>query len=213
MEVLQEKTRAIVKKRKRNYFDFILQRFTGGEPKDFYKNVNCLLGETTKRWSPKELHPECDEDEVAERLAAFFNDISAQYTPLDPTDLPACHGSREKITITEQDVAEKMKKSKKKQSQVPGDINCRLYDIYPDLLAVPVTDIYRTIIDQMSWPDLWKRKYVTVIPKKPSPQEASECRNISCTNYLSKLFESFVLEWARTEVVPKLNQYLSLIHI
>ena len=58
-----------------------------------------------------------------------------------------------------------------------------------------------------TWPRLWKVEHVTVIPKVQDPQSPSECRNISCTNFLSKLFESFVLEWSRTEVKPKLNQY------
>ena len=32
-------------------------------------------------------------------------------------------------------------------------------------------------------------------------------QNISCTNLLSKVYESFVLEWSRDEVVPKTNQF------
>ena len=48
---------------------------------------------------------------------------------------------------------------------------------------------------------------MTIIPKITNPQHPSECRNISCTNYLSKLYESFVLEWCRQEVKPKNNQY------
>ena len=29
----------------------------------------------------------------------------------------------------------------------------------------------------------------------------------SCTNFLSKVFERFVLRWAKAEVMPKTNQY------
>ena len=57
------------------------------------------------------------------------------------------------------------------------------------------------------WPTKWKTEYVTVIPKNNDPQEPSECRNISCTNFLSKLYESFLLTWSREEVSPKLNQF------
>lgn len=63
------------------------------------------------------------------------------------------------------------------------------------------------ITRKSQWPAAWKMEYVTVIPKIPNPQQPSECRNISCTNYLSKLYESFVLEWRREEVRPKANQY------
>ena len=46
-----------------------------------------------------------------------------------------------------------------------------------------------------------------MIPKCFSPDGPAECRNISCTNFLSKVFEGFVLEWARKEVRPKDNQF------
>ena len=160
-----------------------------------------------KRWTPKEMYPDTPEDEIAERLAAFFNNISGQYSPLNTNNLPPNARNRTALNISVSDVVEKMRKQKKKPSSLPGDINCGLYDLYPEQLAIPVTNIYQSIIRHGSWPHLWKREYVTVIPKLPSPQEPSDCRNISCTNFLSKLFESFVLEWARQEAVPKLNQY------
>lgn len=52
-----------------------------------------------------------------------------------------------------------------------------------------------------------EKENVTVILKGKSPQQPSECRNISCTNLLSKIYEGFLLDWSREEVTPKLNQY------
>ena len=72
---------------------------------------------------------------------------------------------------------------------------------------MPVTKIFNTIIKTSRWPKLWKTEYVTITPKNKSPESPAECRNISCTNFLSKIFESFVLQWSREQVVPKLNQY------
>ena len=46
-----------------------------------------------------------------------------------------------------------------------------------------------------------------IIPKGNDLQDPSQCHNISCTNFLSKILEGFVPSWAREEVVPKLNQY------
>ena len=86
-----------------------------------------------------------------------------------------------------------------------------------------MTDIFNKITSSFDWAELWKCEYVTVIPKGRSPSEVSQCRNILCTNFLLKIYESFVLAWAREEVQPKSNQYggergcssahLSLIHI
>ena len=90
---------------------------------------------------------------------------------------------------------------------VPGDIPPALFKLYPHLLAGPVTAIFNRITRSGSWPKSWKTEYVTIIPKTKDPQEPSDCRNISCMNYLSKLYESFVLEWSREQVRPGLNQY------
>ena len=70
-----------------------------------------------------------------------------------------------------------------------------------------MTYLYNRITQTLQWPTDWKIEYVTVIPKSNDPQEPAECRNISCTNFLSKVYESFVLEWSRETVKPKLNQY------
>ena len=123
-------------------------------------------------------------------------------------DLPLHEvGQREDFRISEEEVVNRLRKAKKKPSAVPGDINPRLYDLYPEKMASPITHIFNAIICQSSWPECWKTEHITVIPKISDPQDQADCRNIACTNFLSKLFESFVLKWAREEIKPKSNQY------
>lgn len=109
--------------------------------------------------------------------------------------------------LSEELVAEKLSKSKKPSSLVPGDIAPRLFNLFPTLLAKPVAAIFNRITQTRIWPKAWRIEYVTVIPKGKDSQEPNECRNISCTNFLSKVYESFLLGWCREEVVPKLNHY------
>ena len=81
-------------------------------------------------------------------------------------------------------------------------------NLYADILARPITKIFNMITTTKGWPAHWKVEHVTIIPKRKDPQTPSECRNISCTNFFPKLYESFVLlEWSRQEVVPKRSQY------
>ena len=91
---------------------------------------------------------------------------------------------------------ERLKKAKKPSSMVPGDIPPALYNHYPSQLAIPLTAIFNRITLDHAWPELWKREYVTVIPKGRNPSDPSQCRNISCTNFASKVYESFVLSWS-----------------
>ena len=61
--------------------------------------------------------------------------------------------------------------------------------------------------DHETWPTVWKRETVSVIPKNLSPAGLSEMRNISCTPVLSKVMEFFLLERLRSEVKVKPNQF------
>ena len=118
------------------------------------------------------------------------------------SDIPTTF-SRPLPTLTCAQVSERLKEAKKPNFIVPGDVSPSLYNRYNDILAV-----YNKITETKRWPEIWKLEHVTVIPKGPDPQEPAKCRNISCTNFLSKVYESFVLQWSREEVTPKLNQYM-----
>ena len=72
---------------------------------------------------------------------------------------------------------------------------------------MPIVNIFNCITSTHEWPKDWNIEYVTVIPKVPIPESPGDCRNISCTNFLSKLYESFVLKWSRKLVNAKRNRY------
>ena len=131
---------------------------------------------------------------------------SSEYDPIEPCDVPTSY-QREIPSLTVEQVAETLKKAKKSMSMVPGDINPMLYNQYSNRLATPITHIYNVITKKKDWPHAWKVENVTIIPKSNAASTPSECRNISCTNLLSKVYESFVLTWDREEVIPKSNQY------
>ena len=78
---------------------------------------------------------------------------------------------------------------------------------FADFLAIPLCDIYNTIVITKVWPKDWKEEYVTVIPKKTVPSSVDHLRNISCTKLASKIFESYVLEWLLKQVKLKWNQF------
>ena len=90
---------------------------------------------------------------------------------------------------------------------VQGDIFPRLISPCAESLAVPLADIYGCILETYVWPIAWKREYVTTIPKKKLPTDLSDLRNISCTLFVSTLFEGHVLKCALKEVSLKNNQF------
>ena len=101
----------------------------------------------------------------------------------------------------------RLKRIKKPRSKIRGDIFPSLVTEFSDILAEPLTDIYNQISTTLQWPAVWKIELVTVIPKCPDPKEFDSLRNISCTLLVSKVYESFLLLWAREEVSPRRNQF------
>ena len=90
---------------------------------------------------------------------------------------------------------------------VEGDVFPTLVTRYADFFAIPLTSIFNYITATGIWSLAWKKEHVTVIPKTTSPADFSGLRNISCTLLSSKIYESYVLNWAMEEVSLKRNQY------
>jgi hypothetical protein len=104
-------------------------------------------------------------------------------------------------------VAARLKNFKKPSSMVPTDIFPALVTKFCDFLALPLTDVYNSIISTGVWPVAWKNEFVTDIPKKKLPENMNDLRNILCTALVSKVFESYLLDWLKSEVKLKRNQF------
>ena len=204
---LKKRTRAAVKHRKAEHNKKKKEKMLGCESKTFHKCVRAVVSDDKpKTWSPRQLFPDLDARGVAEKCAEFFNGISSEYDPLDINQIPRSHDTEELI-ITPKMVQDEIEKGAKPKSRVPGDVFINVITQNAAVLSKPIAEIYNTIIKTGEWPSQWLTEYVTVIPKGNQPEEPAQCRNISCTNFLSKLLERLVLAYARGQVVPKDNQF------
>ena len=74
-------------------------------------------------------------------------------------------------------------------------------------MIVPITRIFNSVFRSGEWPTRWKEETTVIIPKVPNPESLSDCRNISCTAFLSKVLESVLLEDLRKEIPLNPIQY------
>lgn len=63
------------------------------------------------------------------------------------------------------DVSSRLKECKKPRYAVHCDIPPSLVAENADFLAIPLTQIYNSILDKNDWPENWKRESVSIIPK------------------------------------------------
>ena len=197
-----------LEKRKVKYLAKQRDRLLGPEAtRNFFNNVRAFQSvEKPKDFDVRELRPGATDEAVAEEVADYFNQISSEFDPLDPFQIPTTYG-RDLPILSVETVKNRLLTFKKPSSKVDGDI-------FPDLikpcaasLAIPLSDIFNTITSTKVWPIKWKKEVVTVIPKKGIPKDFSDLRNISCTQLFSKVYESYVLGWAKEEITLKSNQY------
>ena len=56
-----------------------------------------------------------------------------------------------------------------------------------------------------TWPEQWKKEYVTPIGKVPQPETEDDLRPISLTNFFSKVAEHFVVGWLLNYIGDKID--------
>ena len=139
-------------------------------------------------------------------IAQHFNAISSEIRALSPEDVPVSV-NLDLGLLSPEAVAKRMREMKKPKSKVRGDIFPALINRASAMLAPTLSKIYNTITSTGDWLLLWKTEYVTPIPKKPVPVGLNDLQNISCTQFFSKTYESFVLEWLDLQVKLRSNQF------
>ena len=152
-------------------------------------------------------------DESIECIARHFASISQEFPPLTVSQLP--EKVQAKITeplslkdlpsISDYAAYEKIKRSKKTLSSVPGDLPRRIVQEFAPELAAPAAKIFRNIVKTGHWPKPWRVEYGTPIQKVNNPFDEDDLRIISLTSHLSKVFEQFVMGWLLEYVGDQLD--------
>ena len=195
----RDKCEELIREAKKRYFDKVKRRVKeAGNTKCYYQAVNLMnCQDVPTRWLIQNMFPHLTDQEIAEKAAAFFNEISQEFQSLErPIPDNLVYNGPEMYQISA-----KLKAMKKPKSTVHGDIDPRLVTAHADLLAIPLHIIFVQVYTQLEWPLLWSTETVTLIPKVAVPGSLSQLRNLSCTPLFSKCLESFILDELKKNVV------------
>ena len=150
-------------------------------------------------------------NESIERIAQHFAQISQELPPLDLNSLPEDLKNKLDVNdseipnISDFDVYQKIRKSKKPYSCVPGDLPRKLISEFAPEIAKPAAIILRNLVKTGEWPKQWRVEYGTPIQKQDNPVNEDHLRIISLTNFLSKVCEQFVIDWLMVHIEDKLD--------
>jgi hypothetical protein len=176
-------------------------------PSKFYQM--CKKIGTGDQMNGKELDIEClsglNDQECAEAVGQGFASVSSQYEPLDRSKLPAYLPSLPPPQVEEYMVYRKLCKVKSTKSTLPIDLPNKLRKEVAVELAKPLTSIINACLAQGRWPVLWKREWVSPVPKIPEPQILKDVRKVACTSDFNKVLKSFTNDWILEDIAGKLD--------
>ena len=107
--------------------------------------------------------------------------------------------------LMDYDVYQKIKRTKKPKSNVPGDLPVKLVKEFSPELAAPASMIFQNITQTGHWPKPWRLEYGTPLRKEQNPETEDQLRIISLTNFLSKVYEQYVIQWLMQYIGDKLD--------
>ena len=209
---VKKRTEELIRERKQGYLEYQVKKSVekGGLGNRFAALTKPLQSvDKVPNFDVKSVcHPGSSDLEAANECADYFSAISDEFEPLDLGALPVTY-SLPLPHIDQREVADRLRVMRKPRSMVPGDIFPQLVTNYAVVLSFPLADIYNAVTREYHSPLVWRREFVTIIPKGLNPEDLGQCRNISCTNLFSKVLESFMLDWSWSQISENLqkNQY------
>ena len=112
---------------------------------------NFASFEKPTKFDVRSLLPGCTNQEVAGKLAVYFNQVSGEFEPLLPSQIP-CTKPGNIPCLCKFEVAKRIKSFRKPKSMVPGDVFPSLVTKFADFLALPLTNIFNEISSTYVWP-------------------------------------------------------------
>ena len=207
------KMRRKFKKAKRTstsqYFDKFIHNLKTANTKKWFQQMKHFGG--LNKINSGKLHIESlknlTDQECAEKVAQHFASVSQEYEPVDRQKLPCFLPAEKPPQVNIFQVLEKIKQVKKTRSTLPVDLPDILRNECAIDLAEPMTDIVNSCLTQGTFPEFWRREWVTPVPKIAEPENMSDLRKIASTSDYSKIFEKFLMEWVIEDMGDRLGFY------
>ena len=148
------------------------------------------------------MNEEKSDQQLTDEIADYFSNISAHFPPInfELIDCPPplsdfvsdvnCYPNEHEIHM--------ILNQTKKTCSVPNDIPLKIVREFLPELTKPITMIYYKSIGEGMYPTSWKVEFMSPVPKIFPPEEYSDLRNISLTEWISKAYDFFLLNGTAT---------------
>ena len=134
----------------------------------------------------------------------FFADLTKDYPRINEEwiDLE-CPDSLPSVSV--EDVQKQLMKININKAPGPNDPVLKILKEFADVLAVPLTEIFNDSFRGKNFPKIWKQYKLKGIPKSSPCSTVDNLRLIALTSVLSKIQESFVVNWMNEDIHGKIS--------
>ena len=105
-------------------------------------------------------------------------------------------------TVTVDSVARKLSVIQSNKAPGPNDPFLKVIKIFAQFFAIPLANIFNASFEQKVFPELWKEFYLVPLPKVEPCTDLDEIRPIALTSTISKIQESYVVDWMYEDIEP-----------
>jgi DNA-binding XRE family transcriptional regulator len=133
---------------------------------------------------------------TADHINSFFSSLTNDFLEVRGDWL--ARGELDPLpSITDENVAKRLSDLDLTVGKAAGpyDPYIKLIKMFAKYFAIPLADIYNESFMSRIFPQIWKFYTVCVIPKITPCSNVEDLRPISLTSVLSKVQESYVVEW------------------
>ena len=197
---LKEEFSTLCRKEKENYYKKIVADLKISNPSQWYSKVKRMAGKATKSQEV------CVEEligltnkEQAESIASHYSKISNQYDEVKEGDFaaylyPSLEEGNTCPRVEPLKVHQTILKLNKRAATVPDDIPMKVIAEFSVEFAFPLAHIINSCIEQGVYPDLWKKEFVTPVPKVFPPEKLKDLRRISGLLNFAKVADKIIGE-------------------
>ena len=145
------------------------------------------------------------DQQCAEKVGQHFASISNEYEPVNLEELPSYLPAQPPPQVEEHEVYAKLKKIKNTKGTLPIDIPNKLRNEVMVELCTPLTHIINACLVSAVYPALWKREWVSPVPKIKEPEVIKDVRKIACTSDYNKVLEGFLKDIMVEDVLVNID--------
>ena len=174
----------------------------------WWKKINKLTGKNKSSnifLCDPESQSEMNDKDTANYINSFFASLTKDFPVVE--DKWLSYGEMESLpAITKKSVANKLRMLKPNKAPGLNDPNVKILKIFAEFFAIPLTDIFNESFKSKRFPTIWKDFWFSSIPKCVPCTSVDELRPIALTSAISKLQESYVVNWLNEDINGKITE-------